>query len=125
MKRFFWVPCLVLAGLMLLCALNGARLSRCADDWAHQAGLTAQLAQQQRWDESRRALEALAEDWEARQNYLRLVLHRDSIDAVQSSLARCRCLCALRQDTELLAELAQLYTLLGSLDELDRPLTSR
>lgn len=125
MKRFFWVPCGVLAGLLLLCLLNGARLERCARDWAGQARLTAGLVQQQRWDEAEAQLASLSDNWDGQQDYLRQVLHRDSADDVESSLARCRSLCSHRQETELLAELAVLQTQLAALDELDRPLTSR
>lgn len=125
MKRFLWVPCLVLAGLLALCLLNGAYIGRCTRGWAAQTEQASGLAQQQRWDEAARELDALRRDWQQRQGYLRLVLHRDSVDEVHTALLRCLTLCALRQEDEFFLELSELRSDLLQLPELERPLIFR
>lgn len=125
MKRFLWVPCLVLAGLLTLCLLNGAHISRCAMSWAAQTEQVSGLVQQQRWDEAARALETLRQDWQQRQGYLHLVLHRDGVDEVDTALLRCLTLCTLRQADDLLPELSSLRSAFWQLPELEQPLISR
>ncbi len=61
MKRFLIVPSLVLAVLLALCILNAAALNRRTGRWMDQADRIAQLAEQQRWDMAREAMDALSD----------------------------------------------------------------
>jgi len=60
MKRFLIVPSLVLAVLLALCILNAAALNRRTNRWMDQADRIAQLAEQERWDMAREAMDALS-----------------------------------------------------------------
>ena len=108
MKRFLIVPSLVLAVLLALCILNAAALNRRTNRWMDQADRIAQLAEQQRWDMAREAMDDLSADWESAQDFLHVVIHHETLDAAQVTLTRCRTLCRLRQGDDLLPELAQL-----------------
>lgn len=116
MKRFLIVPSLVLAVLLALCILNAAALNRRTNRWMDQADRIAQLAEQERWDMAREAMDALSADWESAQDFLHVVIHHETLDAAQVTLTRCR----LRQGDDLLPELAQLRQQLQQLDELER-----
>ena len=108
MKRFLIVPSLVLAVLLALCILNAAALNRRTNRWMDQADRIAQLAEQERWDMAREAMDDLSADWESAQDFLHVVIHHETLDAAQVTLSRCRTLCRLRQGDDLLPELAQL-----------------
>ena len=97
MKRFLIVPSLVLAVLLALCILNAAALNRRTNRWMDQADRIAQLAEQERWDMAREAMDALSADWESAQDFLHVVIHHETLDAAQVTLTRCRTLCRLRQ----------------------------
>lgn len=120
MKRFLIVPSLVLAVLLALCILNAAALNRRTNRWMDQADQIAQLAEQERWDMAREAMDDLSADWESAQDFLHVVIHHETLDAAQVTLSRCRTLCRLRQGDDLLPELAQLRQQLQQLDELER-----
>ena len=120
MKRFLIVPSLVLAVLLALCILNAAALNRRTNRWMDQADRIAQLAEQERWDMAREAMDDLSADWESAQDFLHVVIHHETLDAAQVTLTRCRTLCRLRQGDDLLRELAQLRQQLQQLDELER-----
>ena len=109
-----------LAVLLALCILNAAALTRRTNRWMDQADRIAQLAEQERWDMAREAMDALSADWESAQDFLHVVIHHETLDAAQVTLTRCRTLCRLRQGDDLLPELAQLRQQLQQLDELER-----
>ena len=109
-----------LAVLLALCILNAAALNRRTNRWMDQADRIAQLAEQERWDQAREAMDALSADWESAQDFLHVVIHHETLDAAQVTLTRCRTLCRLRQGDDLLPELAQLRQQLQQLDELER-----
>ena len=88
--------------------------------WMDQADRIAQLAEQERWDMAREAMDDLSADWESAQDFLHVVIHHETLDAAQVTLTRCRTLCRLRQGDDLLPELAQLRQQLQQLDELER-----
>ena len=96
MKRFLIVPSLVLAVLLALCILNAAALNRRTNRWMDQADRIAQLAEQERWDMAREAMDDLSADWESAQDFLHVVIHHETLDAAQVTLTRCRTLCRLR-----------------------------
>ena len=104
MKRFLIVPSLVLAVLLALCILNAAALNRRTSRWMDQADRIADLAEQERWDMAREAMDDLSADWESAQDFLHVVIHHETLDAAQVTLTRCRTLCRLRQGDEGVAD---------------------
>ena len=120
MKRFLIVPSLVLAVLLALCILNAAALNRRTNRWMDQADRIAQLAEQERWDMAREAMDDLSADWESAQDFLHVVIHHETLDAAQVTLTRQQALAKTqaisKQDldtatTELAVKQAQIGTI--------------
>ena len=67
MRRALILPTVTILLLLGLCIANGLLLRQHTDRWSGMAAETARYARSERWPEARRAMEALAADWDQAQ----------------------------------------------------------
>ena len=88
MKRFFWIPFLLLLALFSATLLNAAVADGLVQGWCAQLDKLQDTAQAEDWDSVRDNLSALHESWDAHATYFHIILQHDELNEVESLLAR-------------------------------------
>ena len=88
MKRFFWIPFLLLLALFGATLVNAAVADRLVEDWCTELDQLQSTAQAEDWDSVRADLAALHQGWDRHATYFHIILQHDELNEVESLLAR-------------------------------------
>ena len=80
MKRFFWIPFLLLLALFSATLANAAVADRLVEDWCTELDQLQSTAQAEDWDSVRDDLSALHESWDAHATYFHIILQHDELN---------------------------------------------
>ena len=118
MKRFFWIPFLLLLALFSATLVNAAVADRLVVDWCTERDQHQSTAQAENWDSVRGDLSALHESWDKRTAYFHIVLQHDELNEVESLLARADSFAFEQDEGEFRACIAELKSQLLVLSEM-------
>ena len=121
MKRFFWIPFLLLLALFSATLVNAAVAGRLVEDWCTELDQLQNTAQAEDWDSVRADLAAFHQGWDRHATYFHIILQHDELNEVESLLARADSF-ALEQDEgefrECVAELQSQLRVLSEMQEI-------
>ena len=118
MKRFFWIPFLLLLALFSATLANAAVADRLVEDWCTELDQLQSTAQAEDWDSVRDDLSALHESWDAHATYFHIILQHDELNEVESLLARADSFAFEQDEGEFRACVAELKSQLLVLSEM-------
>ena len=118
MKRFFWIPFLLLLALFSATLANAAVADRLVEDWCTELDQLQSTAQAEDWDSVRDDLSALHESWDAHATYFHIILQHDELNEVESLLARADSFAFEQDEGEFRECVAELQTQLRVLSEM-------
>ena len=113
-------PSLILAGILALCLLNGAWLTRRCNDWAEQLDDIDARCLAQDWNEAEAQLETLYVHWQSIQPWLHVILDHDEINAAEALFCRAMVLVEEEDSVEFRSHIADLRSQLILLAELEQ-----
>ena len=113
MKRFFWIPF-----LLLLALLNAAVADGLVQGWCAQLDDLQDTAQAEDWPAVHDSLAALHESWDKHTAYFHIVLQHDELNEVESLLARADSFAFEQDKAELRACIAELKSQMLVLSEM-------
>lgn len=119
MKKGLLVPAALLAAILSFCLWNSAAMTACTAQWRAQLEEAEGLARAGNWEEAAAAIREGYADWSRRQTYLHIVTSHDAVDGAEAMYHRCLAFAESREDSELLAELADLRDQLRLLAEME------
>ena len=118
MKRFFWIPFLLLLALFSATLVNACAADRIVESWCVSLDDLQRSAQAEDWPAVRDSLAALHESWDARSAYFHIVLQHDVLNEVEALLAKADIFAAEQDEEELRACIAELRSQLLVLSEI-------
>ena len=118
MRRFFWIPFLLLLALFSATLLNAAVADGLVQGWCAELDKLQDTAQAEDWDSVRGDLSALHESWDAYATYFHIILQHDELNEVESLLARADSFAFEQDEGELRACVAELQSQLRVLSEM-------
>ena len=118
MKRFFWIPFLLLLALFGATLVNAAVADRLVEDWCTELDQLQSTAQAEDWDSVRDELSVLHESWDAHVTYFHIILQHDELNEVESLLARADSFAFEQDEGEFRACVAELKSQLLVLSEM-------
>ena len=118
MKRFFWIPFLLLLALFAATLINAAVADELVENWCAQLDDLQRSAQAEDWPAVSDSLDALHEGWDARSAYFHIVLQHDVLNDVEALLARADIFASAQDKEELRACIAELRSQLLVLSEI-------
>ena len=118
MKRFFWIPFLLLLALFSATLVNAYAADRIVESWCVSLDDLQRSAQAEDWPAVRDSLAALHESWDARSAYFHIVLQHDVLNEVEALLAKADIFAAEQDEEELRACIAELRSQLLVLSEI-------
>ena len=118
MKRFFWIPFLLLLALFSATLVNACAADRIVESWCVSLDDLQRSAQAEDWSAVRDSLAALHESWDARTAYFHIVLQHDVLNEVEALLAKADIFAAEQDEEELRACIAELRSQLLVLSEI-------
>lgn len=119
--RSFRIPIFILLLTMLLCLFVGDSVARHTDEWTQQLQAAGDLVRREQWTDAQRALSDLYDSWQARQEWLHMVIAHQELDETEALIHRCMTFCRQQEAAELLADMAELrtqFTLLAEMQQL-------
>ena len=120
MKRFFWIPFLLLLTLFTATLVNAAVADDLVENWCASLDDLQRSAQTEDWPTVRDSLAALHESWDARTAYFHIVLQHDVLNDVEALLAKADVFAAEQDEEELRACIAELRSQLLVLSEIQK-----
>lgn len=118
MKRFFWIPFLLLLALFSATLVNACAADRIVESWCVSLDDLQRSAQAEDWSAVRDSLAALHESWDKRSAYFHIVLQHDVLNEVEALLAKADIFAAEQDEEELRACIAELRSQLLVLSEI-------
>ena len=118
MRRFFWIPFLLLLALFSATLLNAAVADGLVQGWCAELDKLQDTAQAEDWDSVRGDLSALHESWDKHTAYFHIVLQHDELNEVESLLARADSFAFEQGKAELRACIAELKSQMLVLSEM-------
>ena len=118
MKRFFWIPFLLLLALFSATLVNACAADRIVESWCVSLDDLQRSAQAEDWPAVRDPLAALHKSWDARSAYFHIVLQHDVLNEVEALLAKADIFAAEQDEEELRACIAELRSQLLVLSEI-------
>ena len=118
MRRFFWIPFLLLLALFSATLLNAAVADGLVQGWCAELDKLQDTAQAEDWDSVRGDLSALHESWDKHTAYFHIVLQHDELNEVESLLARADSFAFEQDEGEFRACVAELKSQLLVLSEM-------
>ena len=118
MKRFFWIPFLLLLALFSTTLLNAAVADGLVQGWCAQLDDLQDTAQAEDWPAVHDSLAALHESWDKHTAYFHIVLQHDELNEVESLLARADSFAFEQDEAELRACIAELKSQMLVLSEM-------
>ena len=118
MKRFFWIPFLLLLALFSATLVNACVADRIVESWCVSLDDLQHSAQAEDWSAVRDSLAALHESWDKRSAYFHIVLQHDVLNEVEALLAKADIFAAEQDEEELRACIAELRSQLLVLSEI-------
>ena len=85
----FRIAILVLVLLMAVSLVNSAYLTRRCDEWTTRLNAVTDAAGNGDWDTARQTVDALDNDWQAKQSYLHITLQHEEINTADTLLQQC------------------------------------
>ena len=119
--RSFRIPIFILLLTLLLCLFAGSSVACCTDEWTLQLQAAEDLVSREQWAAARSSLSDLYDRWQARQEWLHMVIAHQELDETEALLHRCMALCRQQEASDLLADMAELrtqFTLLAEMQQL-------
>ena len=120
MKRFFWIPFLLLLALFSATLLNAAVADGLVQGWCAQLDDLQDTAQAEDWPAVHDSLAALHESWDKHTAYFHIVLQHDVLNDVEALLAKADIFAAEQDEEELRACIAELRSQLLVLSEIQK-----
>ncbi len=102
------IPCLLLSVIFLMILLNSLVIGRKCQGWIEEVYAVDSLAAQEDWTEAEKKLSALYQEWQDDQLYLRITIHRETLDSAEEQFR-----CSATQLSQ--RDISQLRTTLTSL----------
>ena len=118
MKRFFWIPFLLLLALFGATLVNAAVADRLVEDWCTELDQLQSTAQAEDWDSVRTDLAAFHQGWDRHATYFHIILQHDELNEVESLLARADSFAFEQDEGEFRACVAELKSQLLVLSEM-------
>ena len=118
MKRFFWIPFLLLLALFSATLVNACVADRIVESWCVSLDDLQRSAQAEDWPAVRDSLAALHKSWDKRSAYFHIVLQHDVLNEVEALLAKADIFAAEQDEEELRACIAELRSQLLVLSEI-------
>lgn len=118
MKRFFWIPFLLLLALFSATLANAAVADRLVEDWCTELDQLQSTAQAEDWDSVRADLAAFHQGWDRHATYFHIILQHDELNEVESLLARADSFAFEQDEGEFRACVAELQSQLRVLSEM-------
>ena len=118
MKRFFWIPFLLLLSLFGATLANAAVADGLVTGWCAALDNLQDTAQAEDWDSVRGNLSAFHESWDAYATYFHIILQHDELNEVESLLARADSFAFEQDEAEFRACVAELKSQLLVLSEM-------
>ena len=118
MKRFFWIPFLLLLALFGATLVNAAVADRLVEDWCTELDQLQSTAQAEDWDSVRTDLAAFHQGWDRHATYFHIILQHDELNEVESLLARADSFAFEQDEGEFRACVAELQSQLLVLSEM-------
>ena len=118
MKRFFWIPFLLLLTLFTATLVNAAVAGDLVENWCASLDDLQRSSQTEDWPAERDSLDALHKGWDARSAYFHIVLQHDVLNDVEALLAKADIFAAEQDEEELRACIAELRSQLLVLSEI-------
>ena len=118
MKRFFWIPFLLLLALFSAALINAAAADSLVKGWCAQLDELQDTAQAEDWDGVRGGLASLHQSWDAHATYFHIILQHDELNEVESLLARADSFAFEQDEGEFRACVAELQSQLRVLSEM-------
>ena len=118
MKRFFWIPFLLLLALFSATLVNAAVADRLVEDWCTELDQLQNTAQAEDWDSVRTDLAAFHQGWDRHATYFHIILQHDELNEVESLLARADSFAFEQDEGEFHACVAELQSQLRVLSEM-------
>ena len=87
--KAFRIAILVLGLLMAVSLVNSASLTRRCDEWTTRLNAVTDAAGNGDWDTARQTVDALDNDWQAKQSYLHITLQHEEINTADTQLQQC------------------------------------
>ena len=120
MKRFFWIPFLLLLTLFTATLVNAAVAGDLVENWCASLDDLQRSAQTEDWPTVRDSLAALHESWDARTASFNIVLQHYVLNDVEALLAKADIFAAEQDEEELRACIAELRSQLLVLSEIQK-----
>ena len=120
MRRAVVVPLIILGAVLAFAVWNSAAMSGHTERWDGQLRQAEALAREGKWPEAAAALEASYADWSKRQTYLHIVTLHSAVDDAEGMYHRAMAFAGVQEDSEFLAELADLRDQLRLLAEMEK-----
>ena len=117
MKKGYWLPLLVLSGILLFSLWTGRTMERHTTRWREQLRQVDALAQAENWPEATAFLVEGYRDWSSHQTWLHILAKHDTVDGAETMYCRAIAFALAREPSEFRAELADLEAQLGLLAE--------
>ena len=118
MKRFFWIPFLLLLALFSAALGNAAAADELVEGWCAALDELQDTAQAEDWDAVSGRLVALHESWDAHATYFHIILQHGELNEVEALLARADSFAFERDEGEFRACVAELKSQLLVLAEM-------
>lgn len=119
MKKGLLIPAALLAAILAFCLWNSAAMAARTAQWRAQLEEAEDLARAGDWEGAAAAIRESCAGWSERQTYLHIVTSHDAVDGAEAMYHRALAFAESREDSELLAELADLRDQLRLLAEME------
>ena len=119
MKKPYTLPLLVLLGILCLTLVNDLSVNKNTARWCGQLQQAVFFVEAEAWDQAETVLKESYADWSAHQTYLHIISTHDEINAAESMYHRALAFAAVREPSELQAEVTGLQAQLKFLAEME------
>lgn len=106
--KYFWAPAAVLTLLLAASLWNAARIERDVAPWCETLTEASGAAARGEWDAAARLVRETRAAWEARREWLHIVVTHDELEAADTLFASAETYAAERDEAEFRAEAAKL-----------------
>lgn len=120
MKRL-WLPCGVLAALLLISLSNGRYVKQLTDDMVYQLTCAQQMSLRQQWNTAARMTQSAYDNWQSHHSYLHIVMRHSDTDQICRSFQEVMQYLQIHEFDQYLAANADLIAQLGLLSEMEQP----
>lgn len=120
MKRI-WIPCGLLATLLLLSLVNGRYVKNLTDDMIYQLTCAQQMTQRQQWNTAVQMTQSAYDNWQSHHSYLHIVMRHSDTDQIYRAFRAVMQYLQIQETDQYLAANADLIAQLGLLAEMEQP----